>query len=303
MDNSTSSTHDSPNANDREAMPRELVIRLSTIPGNPRVSDPHVLFGQLPRELPPDIALPEGSRVLGTLIRGPGDATCVIDVDLPAEQVLEFYRERMQVAGWQESELPAQFRQGGFTHSGLELGKRVTFCHGSRGPSLVVSAHSRGESGTDLRLVVDLSDRTCVQQARMHRMTREWMGKIIPRLDPPSGVKQVMGGDIGGGNDSFYSNATLEASTPGDLTELAAHYATQLERAGWKGVEEGQCGPISWSAWTFQDEDKEAGRGFFFILRMPGQMEQYMLHLQVNLGTDSQPPGGWFSSAPLTRLT
>jgi hypothetical protein len=128
-------------------------------------------------------------------------------------------------------------------------------------------------------------------------------GPRYRRSDPPPGVKQVMGGGGGGGIDSFYSNATLEASTPRDLAELAAHYATQLEHAGWTRVEGGQSGPIAWNAWTFQDEDKEAGRGFFFILRMPGQREQYMLHLQVNLGTDSQPPGGWFSSAPLTRLT
>jgi hypothetical protein len=283
-------------------MLRELVIRLSTFPGDPRMSNPHVLFGQLPKELPPDIPLPEGSRVLGTLIRGLEDATCVIDVDLPPGQVLDFYRKHMQAAGWQESEFPAQFRQGGFTHTGLELDKRATFCHGSRGPSLVVSAYTRGDMGTDLRLEVDLSDRTCVQQARMHRMTRGGIENIIPRLDPPPGVKQVMGGGGGGGIDSFYSNATLEASTPRDLAELAAHYATQLERAGWTRVEEGQSGPIAWNTWTFQDEDKEAGRGFFFILRMPGQREQYMLHVQVNWGTDRQSPGGWFSYAPLTRL-
>ena len=62
-------------------------------------------------------------------------------------------------------------------------------------------------------------------------------------------------------------------------------------------------GPIAWSAWTFQDEDKEARRGFFFILRMPGQREQYVLYVQVSLGTERQTPGGWFSSSPLTRLT
>jgi hypothetical protein len=43
--------------------------------------------------------------------------------------------------------------------------------------------------------------------------------------------------------------------------------------------------------------------GDFFILRMPGQKEQYTLHVQVNWGTGGEQSSGWFSHGPLTRLT
>lgn len=304
MDNNTSSTYDSPDANNREAMLQELVIRLSTFPGDQRVSNPHVLLGQLPKELPPDIPLPEGSRVLGTLIRGPEYATSVLDVDLPTEQVLDFYRERMQAAGWQESELPKGLRPGGFTHTGFRLDTRATFCRSSRGPALAVIAQPRGDASTDLRLVIDLSGKSCSQQARISKMMGRTMGmqEMIPRLDPPPGGKQVPNGG-GGGMDGFQMDATLYLDAPMDLARLAAHYATQLERAGWTRDTEEQSGPIALNTWTFRDEDNQPGQGFFFVLRMPGQKQQYMLHVRVDSGTGGEQFGGWFSSAPLTRLT
>ena len=208
-------------------------IRLSIFPGDPRVSNPHVLFNQLPKELPPDIPLPEGSRVLGTLIRGPEYATSVLDVDLPAEQVLDFYREHMQAAGWQESELLKGLRPGGFTHQGLGLDTRATFCRSSRGPGLTVIAHPRENISTDLRLEIDLSGKSCAQQARISRMTGRGMvmEEMIPRLDPPPGGKQMLN-QGGGGLNGYHMNATLELDAPMDLAKLAAHYATPLKRRG-----------------------------------------------------------------------
>lgn len=264
------------------------------------MNNPHVLFDQLPKELPPDIPLPEGSRVLGTLIRWPEYATSVLDVDLPAEQVLDFYRERMQAAGWQESELLKGLRPGGFTHPGLGLDTRATFCRSSRGPGLTVIAQPRGDASTDLHLEIDLSGQTCAQQTRMGRMMGRGMGmqEMIPRLDPPPGGRQMPNGG-GGGIDGYHMNATLELDAPMDLAKLAAHYATQLERAGWMRDTEEQSGPIALNTWTFRDEDNQPGQGFFFVLGMPSQKQHYMLHIRVDSGTGGEQFGGWFSS----RLT
>lgn len=52
-------------------------------------------------------------------------------------------------------------------------------------------------------------------------------------------------------------NATLDLDAPMDLAELAAHYATQLERAGWTRNTEEQSGPIVLNTWTFRDEDDQ----------------------------------------------
>src|SRR5437879_1261354 len=154
------------NVTERETMLRELAVRLSTSTADPRVDNPQVLVGELPQNLPGEIPLPEGSRVVGSLIRGPQYATSVVDVELPPEQVLEFLRERLQAAGWQESEFSGGPRPGGFTVPGLPAAI-TTFCLGSRGPGLTVTAHTRENTGTDLRLDMDLSGQACAQQARM----------------------------------------------------------------------------------------------------------------------------------------
>ena len=291
------------NLTERETMLRDLAIRLSTFAGDPRVGNPQVLVGELPQNLLVEIPLPEGSRIIGTLIRGPQYATSVVDVELSAEQVLKFYRERMQAAGWQESEFMKDRRPGGFTSPGMPA-TIATFCRGSRGPGLTVNVHTTGNTSADLRLDIDLSGQSCVQQARMGKMIGRGMAmhEMIPRLDPPPEGRQMpMGG--GGGVNSFSMNASLELNAPIDLAKLAAHYVAQLERAGWTRDEEGQSGPIAWNTWSFRDEDNELSRGFFFILRMPGQKEQYTLYVQVNWGTDGEQFSGWFTHTPLTRLT
>ncbi len=128
------------------------------------------------------------------------------------------------------------------------------------------------------------------------------MEEMIPRLDPPPGGKQMLS-QGGGGLNGYHMNATLELDAPMDLAKLAAHYATQLERAGWTRDTEEQSGPIALNTWTFRDEDNQPGQGFFFVLRMPSQKQHYMLHVRVDSGTGGEQFGGWFSSAPLTRLT
>lgn len=291
------------NLTERETLLRDLVIRLSAFAGDPRVGNPQVLVGELPQSLPVEIPLPERSRVVGTLIRGPQYATSIVDVELPTEQVLKFYRERMQAAGWQEAEFLKGRHPGGFTSPGLP-DAMTTFCRGSRGPGLTVNAYARGNTSTDLRLNIDLSGQLCAQQARMGKMIGRGttMHQMIPQLDPPPGGRQLPSG-AGGGIDSFHMNASLEFNVPIDLAKLAAHYTAQLEHAEWTRDEGGQSGPIVWNTWSFRDEDNEPCRGFFFILRMPGQKEQYTLHVQVNWSTDGEQSSGWSSHTPLTRLT
>ena len=65
------------NSTERETLLRDLVIRLSAFAGDPRVGNPQLLVGELPQSLPVEIPLPERSRVVGTLIRGPQYATSI----------------------------------------------------------------------------------------------------------------------------------------------------------------------------------------------------------------------------------
>jgi hypothetical protein len=100
-----------------------------------------------------------------------------------------------------------------------------------------------------------------------------------------------MGG--GGGIDQWRSSAGL--ATELDLAAVAAHYAQQLERAGWtrRDGDEGG-GVLAWSAWDFVDEDGELWQGMLFIvLRRPqapgvpqgpeglGVLREYLLEVRL----------------------
>ena len=307
MDENIANTPQDSGANDREAILRELFVRLSTFPGDPRVYNPQILVGQTPEGLPADIPFPAHSRVLGTLIRGPQDATIVVDADLPPAQVLEFYREHMKAGGWQESEMPGGMHRGGFMHSSIAnvFDARITFCRSSRGPSFTVTAYPRAtdETKTDLRLELDATGQQCTQQARMRRMHRPLMHDLIPPLLPPTGARQESRGGSGG-SDSLYSIATLTLDKQMEIVELASHYNTQLESGGWTRSDAGNSGPFAWSIWTFRDEDGEPWYASFIIMKIPVQQLQYSLQVQANMDLGgNQQSGGWFSSsAPMTRI-
>ena len=306
MDEKISNTPQDSGTNESEAILRDLVVRLATFPGDPRVSNPQLLVGQIPEGLSAEIPFPADNRVLGTLIRGPQDSTIVVDADLPPAQVLDFYRERMKAAGWQELEMPGGMHRGGFMHSSITnaLDARFTFCRGSRGPSLTVIAYPRAadETKTDLRLELDATGQQCTQQAKMRRMHRPIMHELIPPLIPPAGARQ-QGGGGGSGGDSVYSSATLSLDNDMNIVELASHYNTQLESGGWVRSDAGNSGPFAWSTWTLHDEDNEPWYGSFIIMRMPVQQLQYTLYIQAYMETGMSPSGGWFSSsAPMTRL-
>lgn len=94
---------------------RELAVRLLRVrfPGAPEASDEtQLLVGQVPADLPVELPLPLGSRVVGSLVRGnPRGISIVLDAAEPAEQVLEFYRERLSGAGWRVSSHGAMARR------------------------------------------------------------------------------------------------------------------------------------------------------------------------------------------------
>ena len=282
---------------DNEAQLQALALRLLAHPGNPMFQNPTLFVGQLPDALPVDLPLPADSRLLGSLQRGEGHVDVVLDTPLSEQEVTAFYRERLSAAGWQEEEPFPGMRQGGFVHTHFGgVGSTSCWFQGAHGPMLQVQAFPGQGGRTDARLSLDLSGRNSAQRFRMHR--RHMMGHdFLPPLRPPSGAIQ-MGGGGGGGGDSFYSSATLEAAD--DLPTLTAHYAGQLEQAGWTRADGGQSGPVGWHSWTFQDEDGEPWRALFFILKMPETEGQHFLYLKADWANKGGNPGG---GASWTRLS
>ena len=73
-----------------------------------------VLVGQIPTDLPEKVSLPEGSRVLGTILDWP-NISIVFESILSPDAVITFYKEQLSETGWQEREqlLIAALRERG----------------------------------------------------------------------------------------------------------------------------------------------------------------------------------------------
>jgi hypothetical protein len=287
-----------------EAMLQDLVLRLAIFPGDPRVENPQLLIGQLPQALPFELPLPERSRVLGTLVRSMEHVDIVLDSSLSPEEVLNFYKERMQAAGWQLLDFPARLRQGGFAHEAmLRASSQIIFCQGPRGPALTLYAFVGKKGLTDVRLNLNLSKQSpCMQLAQLNRQPLGiGMHTLIPILMPPTGTRQMPQGG-GGGFDAAYSAATLE--TDSDLLTLSSHYIAQLEKAGWTRSDEGHDERLAWNTWTFQDENNEQYRGMFFVLKTSSTTGQYFLFVRIEQANGGGMTGlsGWYSSAPMIGL-
>jgi hypothetical protein len=279
----------------REALLEALAQRLTISPFDPRTQNPQLFLGQLPDNLPFELPIPPGSRVIGGVARSPEHIDILLDVPLPAAQALAFYKERLQAAGWTE---PEQFigmpQRGGFMHSPpLALQHSTYFCQGPRGPSLHFNAVKEQAGFTDVRLSLNLDEREspCAHAARALKHHRHALGfdQLIPSLVPPEGARQLGGGSGSSSSDSCYSSATLEADD--DLATLAAHYAGQLEQAGWTRTAAGQSGPLAWHTWMLKDEDGEPWRGFFFILKTPDLEKEHFLYIKADLANKPNPKG------------
>ncbi len=139
----------SPNPNLNETDLLELALRLATHPGDPRTQNAQLLPSQIPDQLPVDIPFPEGSRVLGSLIRNPESISMFLDTHLSPEQALTFYRQRMQASGWQTTDIFRPHR-GGFMSSGSQSrGGNETFYQGLRDPALTLNALGSSSAWVD----------------------------------------------------------------------------------------------------------------------------------------------------------
>lgn len=258
-----------------ESTLRRLAMRLLAplYPGAPEGEHVELFVGRLPDTLPFEAPIPDGATVLGSLRREGQGITIVLDTRLTPEQIRDFYQARMTAAGWSMPEFPGM--QGGFSYARPAVGS--LFCRSPRGPALEVVTHPVPNAPNDLRiqLTTDARYSPCAQRGR----GMDWRS-VIPDLAPPPGTRQIMGGGSGGGGSSASSSATIECDR--DLAAIAAHYAAQLEQAGWSRSNQGQSGPQAWSTWTFHDEEGQPWTGLFVALQLPERPREYFLQVHAN---------------------
>jgi len=249
----------------------ELATRLlqATYPGSTELNEVQLLAGKLPEDMPVDLPIPDGARIIGSEIQEGQGTYIVLDVPLMPDQVLDFYRKALPFQNWTETDIPGMDR--GFVRGDPS----ITFCQGWKNPSMTVTAHPM-DNGTDLHISISSDpDYSPCSQASFD----DWL-RPIPKLAAPDGSRQFNEMMTGGGNRAAVS-ATLETEMNSSILE--DHYADQLNAANWTRKGEGKSGPSSWSAWSTEDENGLVWNGFLIALDLPGSENQRFVLVQANL--------------------
>ena len=276
-------TQNTPSPEENMAQLRELALRLPAPPFDPEARQPQLLVGSLPASLPLDLPLPDGCQIVGSFVRNPETIQIVFDTDQSPIEIIAFYTERMQAVGWSEPEFQRRHRQreSGFVHTFHRPTLFTTLCKGQRGPALMVSAFGGQDEGrkTEVRLNLDTRSRNspCSQSSEIFMD----VSALIPPLVPPLGGRQ-WGSGGGSNSESASTVATLDLESELPLSLLVAHYARQLEQAGWQRTGEGSSEPMGWHTWEFHDKENERWLGVFSLLEIPGMERTYYLQMNIN---------------------
>ncbi len=267
---------------------RELALRL-LFERRPDGRRPELrLFaGGIPEDVPTAIPVPEGMTVVGGVTRSETrdfepETEVVLDAPVGTGAVLEAYRETMlseewSGRGWAER---GQTPRGERGFVSRPVPKSAVFCRGARGPALIVNADAGEDGGSDVRLLL-------IPEGRGAPCADEDGGRdrgtasVIPLLTAPPGSYEVGGGGSSHGGDAESATSTLETDLPPG--ELAAHYTSQLEAAGWARLGDGSDGPSAWTSWEVPAEDGGVWKGVFFAAKFPGVGSTYELHVSVRL--------------------
>lgn len=156
---STSKSHASSNNSYAELL--RFVERLVTYPG---VGKPvAILPGELPDDLLVIVPIPNGAEIIGSLVYADGkykNINIILDVLEDPNAVMEFYRNSLKKAGWNESE--TSYASYGFSTTPFPYS--AVFCRYEReGPSLMVIANTTNREKTaDVELNLDTNPQTSI---------------------------------------------------------------------------------------------------------------------------------------------
>ena len=274
------------------ALLRELAERLLGSPGpGPRGAElppPRLLVGALPANLPFDVPLPPGSRLVGSVVRpsfGPGpvptpsgeSVEVVLDAPGAAREVLAFYDRAFVERGL--SMAPQSGRgqpPGGFLPTAGILNSAL-YCQSEQGPFVSLNVFPKANGPNDVRIHIETgSPGPCSGPPLPPR------GRLpgppddpLPPLEAPSGVQLQM---TGGSFAPFLRTSEAFAETEASVAELEAHYAAQLAAAGWRRLDGRAEGSLAWSLWQLPGDEER--QGFLYVLAGPGPNRR-TLHVQV----------------------
>jgi len=276
---------------------RDLAQRLLAPPvfgpnGQPQTVE--LFVGQLPSDFPLALPTPPNGRLVGSDAHRAGTQpiswAVVFDAPGAPGDVNTFYQQQLPGLGWTPAPSHPGAQRGGFQPTLNTI--PLIFCQSSSGPSLTVTATVRPNLPTDVRVSVSASAGPCASSPGSPGQPPG--ADRLPALTAPAGV-QVQTTSGGGGPNRFTSDAT--AITDQSVTTLEAHFAQQVQAAGWTRVAGGANGPVAWSTWTVPGDG--GYEGFLYAMEAPGQNRKD-LHVQVESAASQ---AGWIGYAPAAAAT
>jgi hypothetical protein len=240
---------------ERERQLRQLASRLLTHPDPSGPVTVDLLPVGYPEDLPPELVDRTELRFLGSLVRRRAGALVgaelVFDGAGAREAVIENYETVMVGLGWERLDRPGP-RGGGFEPEGF--GAMSSLVDRKKSAALFLHAMDREGGATELRVRYDAEHALEMIANMGHGMPPE--ASMLPRLKPPPGVKlHPQGGGGGGGRWKSEAWAQTEMAP----MELEAHFAKQLEAAGWGRMSGSADETFAWSSWLIPDSGEWRG--------------------------------------------
>jgi hypothetical protein len=280
-----------------------------------------LLPGRLPDNLPVRLTVEGSDRLIGSVasqVEGqPAGWDIVLDTNRPVAEVVAGYERVFNEQGWQPltqhplfpvergfraapppgmpdlSALPTALREQMARMQAFRPEQRI-FCAPVGTGTLTLDVRPRPSAPTDVLIRLDVGKRSlCAMAQQMESSVIDRM----PALIAPQGIRLTPHG--GGGSDEEWTSQA-RAVTDERAADLAAHFAAQLEAAGWIRQAAGAAEPVAWSTWTVPGNPE--GYGFLYVLEKPGTSRRD-LYVEITASTDpaAGTGGGWGYTRPHFR--
>jgi hypothetical protein len=229
---------------ERERQLREVASRALTHPDPDGPVTVDLVPLGYPEDVPAELVDRTGLRLVGSVVRRRAgklaDVELIFDGAGEPDTVLSSYEGELIRIGWVRLDQMGPFR-GGFEARGFG---DMAFLADQRQTAMVnLHALDRADGGTDLRVRYNTAH---VEEMLSMRRGMPHETSPLPRLRPPQGVRMQPEGHGGGGGR--WSSAA-RARTEMMPMQLEAHFARQLESAGWGRVSGSADDFFAWSSW------------------------------------------------------
>ncbi|HEX9494467.1 MAG TPA: hypothetical protein VGA38_01760 [Candidatus Limnocylindria bacterium] len=240
---------------------------------SPEGTEVSLLLEALPPEADGRIRLPDGARLIGSVVRRPlgdlGSITAYVGSPLDAKAFDKAVRALYEADGYHPAP-PQPGYMGGFRSAGTGSAFGNALCRGEDGPWVHCSSRATATGSESFIAWNAPSAGMGPCSPRAHGMP---FPDVLAPLEAPDGVQLLPGGGYGGGGGSWTTSAG--AYTTLSARELIDTFAAQLEAAGAAKLGSGGDDMVAWSEWKLAKDPWEA------LLLAFGRDERKELQLRV----------------------